>query len=517
MKSDTVAIDTSNFVVNEYKVPTVVVIFGASGDLTHRKLLPAFANLVKDGYLGKKFWIIGASRTFYSDQTFREYLNESIDAQHRDRFSSEEWQDFEENIFYQPLDALRPEDFTALKKRIEELREHDNSKNSEFNVIYYLSTSPRFFTPIADNLAKSGLVERDPESKLKTRLVVEKPFGHDKESAHVLNESLRSCFSENQIFRIDHYLGKETVQNILVMRFCNYIFEPLWNARYIEQIQLSVCEDIGVGSRAGYFDRTGITRDVVQNHVLQMLSLLCIEPPISLSNPDYIRDEKVKVLRAIRRYRADQALHTSIRGQYSDGEINGKHVKGYLHEEGIESGSSTETYVAMKLEINNWRWAGVPVYIRAGKRLPRRITEISVWFKNVPDALFDGKNRFKLAQNVLSIQVQPREGISLSMNSKLPGVSMQVKPVELDFSYDHSFAARSPEAYERLLLDAIKGDSTLFTRDDEIEEAWDVLAPFFEAWDIHRDRFSLYPAGTWGPTETTNLLSRGGNRWKDLS
>jgi glucose-6-phosphate 1-dehydrogenase len=497
-----------------HRIPTILVIFGASGDLTKRKLIPALAGLIADGYLDANFFVIGASRSKVTDEEFRQSLWESVSVHAPRPIEKPAWDRFACNIFYQPLDGTKPGDFPVLRERMVALLE---DKINPANFIYYLSTSARHFVPIAQNLKQAGLIESNLASAFKTRVVVEKPFGEDLPSARELNAKLRECFAEEQIFRIDHYLGKETVQNILVMRFCNNVFEPLWNNRYIEQIQISVCEDIGVAGRADFFDRAGISRDIVQNHVMQMLSLLCIEPPITLQNPNYIRDEKVKVLRAIRRLKVNEVGNNSVCAQYTSGNVGkeGK-VPGYLEETGVSPSSRAETFVALKLEINNWRWAGVPIYIRAGKRLPRRITQISVYFKQVPDSLMKNATGLDVGQNVLSIQVQPREGITLSLNSKLPGLKMKVQPVELDFSYVHSFAERSPDAYERLLLDAVKGDSTLFTRDDEIEEAWDVLAPFFESWRSSNHQLHTYEAGTWGPEAADMLLSTKGHAWHDL-
>ncbi|MCB0339448.1 MAG: glucose-6-phosphate dehydrogenase, partial [Bdellovibrionales bacterium] len=342
------------------------------------------------------------------------------------------------------------------------------------------------------------------------------PFGHDLESARALNIELKKNFDERQIFRIDHYLGKETVQNILVFRFSNGIFEPLWNHKYVDHIQISVCETVGVESRADYFDKSGIMRDIVQNHVLQVLSLLCIEPPIDLK-ADSIRDEKVKVLKSIRRLSAQDVLYKSVRGQYIRGVSEGEEVCGYLEEEGVTPGSNTETYVAFVLEIDNWRWSGVPIYVRAGKRLAKRITEITVHFKKAPDALFRGLECGSPGQNVLAIQVQPKEGISLTMSSKPPGPRMRVEPVTMEFSYGHSFGVPSPEAYERLLLDAMRADATLFTRNDEIEEAWDIVMPFLNSWQT-KDSPDIYTyeAGTWGPKEAAELLRPAGHRWRRL-
>jgi glucose-6-phosphate 1-dehydrogenase len=493
---------------------TVLVIFGASGDLTHRKLVPALANLAQDGYLPEQFFVIGASRTALTDEEFREKLRESVTRFSRRPIASEVWRQFAERIFYLALDGKDPAAFVRLRQKLGSLEERAGER---LNYLYYLSTAPEHFAPIATNLKGSGLVESPGAALRTTFLIVEKPFGFDKPSAKELNQLLRKNFREEQIFRIDHYLGKETVQNILVFRFANGIFEPLWNAKYIDHIEISVCEDIGVGSRAPYFDSNGITRDVVQNHLLQMLALLCIEPPISLTDPDSIRNEKVKVLRMIRRMSTADVHRNTARAQYRKGFIQGSPVAGYLDEKGVSPNSQTETAVAMKLQIDNWRWAGVPIYVRAGKRLPKRITQISVLFKAPPAALFKGRQVGELFPNVLSIQVQPKEGISLSVNSKPPGPRLRVRTVEMDFTYDHSFGIASPEAYERLLLDAMKGDQTLFTRDDEIDESWDLLAPIFEAWTgTEPPPLNSYEAGTWGPPEFDQLLESSGHSWRTL-
>lgn len=489
--------------------PTAVVIFGASGDLTHRKLVPALANLAEDRYLPEQFVVIGAARSPLSDQDFRDKLSGSIKSFSRRAISPDVWEAFSANTFYQPLDGTKLEGFSALKKRLEEL---DARFGGRLNLLCYLSTSPDFFGAIASNLRASGISEGRT-----VRLVVEKPFGHDVPSARELNQTLRKHFNENQLFRIDHYLGKETVQNILVFRFANGIFEPLWNSRFIDHIQISVCEDIGVEGRAPYFDVHGITRDIVQNHVLQILSLLCIEPPISLADADSIRDEKVKVLRSLRRFAPQDISNLVARAQYRDGYVAGQSVNGYRGEKGVNPLSQTETAVAMRFEIDNWRWSGVPIYVRAGKRLPKRITEISVWFKRPPELLFKGRQISALDPNVLTIQVQPKEGISLSVNSKPPGPRLRARRVEMDFSYHHSFGVASPEAYERLLLDAMRGDATLFTRDDEIEEAWAVLEPVFASWRSSTPpQLHEYQAGSWGPESFNELLRRDGREWKSL-
>jgi glucose-6-phosphate 1-dehydrogenase len=491
---------------------TAIVIFGATGDLNHRKLVPALFNLYQDGLLPEKYVIVGVSRTKLSDEEFRVKLFESASKHSRRKTEKALWDSFAQHIYYQPLNANDVHDFANLKSRLESL---SASRKEKLNYLFYLATAPEFFGVIGTNLHLAGLVEQ-PGSGRATRLVVEKPFGHDLESAQQLNKTLRAGFAEEQIYRIDHYLGKETVQNILVFRFANGMFEPLWNRNFIDHIEISVCEHLGVGNRAGYFDQAGILRDIVQNHLLQMLSLLCIEPPISLSDADSIRDEKVKVLRSIRRFTPETVSTNTVRAQYTKGEIEGATVPGYMEEPGVSPASTTDTYVALKLEIDNWRWAGVPIYVRAGKRLPKRITEITVFFKSPPGSLFEGKN-VVLEQNVLAIQVQPNEGISLKICSKPPGPRMQINPVVMDFNYGNSFGVASADAYERLILDAMKGDPTLFTRDDEIEEAWDLLAPVFSTWaSKSAPPVFQYKAGTWGPSAAASLLSPAGHRWRRL-
>ncbi|MBX7136715.1 MAG: glucose-6-phosphate dehydrogenase [Oligoflexia bacterium] len=492
---------------------TAMVIFGATGDLNHRKLMPALYNLAEDEYLPAAFLVIGTGRTKLSDEQFRADMRKAVSEHSRREVKAEIWEAFSKNIFYQPLDIGAEADFVLLRQRLEAIAAE---RGETFNYLYYLATAPNFFGAVATNLGKAGLSERPGSGIRSTSLVVEKPFGVDLESARTLNSTLRQSFEEKQILRIDHYLGKETVQNILVFRFANGIFEPLWNRNYVDHIQVSVCEDIGVGNRAGYFDQSGIMRDIVQNHLLQMLSLLCIEAPISLSDADSIRDEKVKVVRAMKRFRVEEVASHTVRAQYTRGFIAGENVNGYLEEQGVRKGSSTDTFVAMKLEIENWRWSGVPIYIRAGKRLPKRITEITVYFKRPPESLFRGRQVEELEHNVLAIQVQPKEGISLKVSSKAPGPRMRVRPVVMDFTYGSSFGVPSADAYERLLLDAMRGDATLFTRDDEIEEAWALLAPVFEAWSSSNVPVHTYEAGSWGPRAAAALLRPSGHRWRRL-
>lgn len=492
---------------------SAIVIFGATGDLTQRKLLPALYNLAREGYLPTDYVILGASRTPLSDQEFREKTKKSIENFSRSVIEKDIWQEFESRLFYQPTNAVKEKDFTNLAKR---LNKFDQQFGDTLNILFYLATSPNQFKPIAANLSKVGLGSELASGPKRSNLVVEKPFGFDLESAKELNRELQKYFNEDQIYRIDHYLGKETVQNILVFRFANGIFEPLWSREFIDHIQISVCEDIGVGTRASYFDQSGILRDIVQNHLLQMLALVCIEPPYSLSDANSIRDEKVKVLRSIRRFDEKLVQNNSIRAQYGRGFIESKSVASYLEESGVAAGSRTETYAAMKLEIDNWRWSGVPIYVRAGKRLPRRITEIAIYFKAAPQAMFKGRLISNLEQNYLAIQVQPEEGLSFCINSKPPGPRLRAKPVLMDFQYHDSFGESSPEAYERLLLDAMKQDPTLFTRNDEIEESWGLLQPLMNRWQDTDLPLYSYDSGSWGPKESEEMLSRAGHRWRIL-
>lgn len=498
---------------------TAIVIFGATGDLTHRKLIPALYNLAFDDFLPSNFVVVGAARTPHTDEEFRSKLFESVKKHSRRTINDELWKKFSQNIFFQQLDGTSVGSFIKLRERLQAL---EKNRAETLNYLYYLATAPNFFGPIASNLKAAGLVEDPDNGPRTTSLIIEKPFGHDLASARELNLVLRKSFAEKQIFRIDHYLGKETVQNILVFRFANGIFEPLWNHNFIDHIQISFCEDIGVGSRAGYFDQSGILRDIVQNHLLQILALLCIEPPYSLSDADAIRDEKVKVLRAIRRFKPEEVSRQTVRAQYTKGFVNGEAAIGYMDEKDISPSSQTETFAALRLEIDNWRWSGVPIYVRAGKRLAKRITEISIAFKRAPESLFRGRQVGELDQNILAIQVQPNEGISLKICSKPPGPRLRVRPVVMDFTYGHSFGVPSPDAYERLLLDSMKGDASLFTRDDEIEEAWDLLAPVLEQWAIPanakgpRPVLHTYEAGTWGPAAAAELLREQKHRWRRL-
>ena len=486
--------------------PCTVVIFGASGDLTHRKLVPAIYNLAIDGLLPAHFSTIGVARKEFSDEAFRKDLGTSIKKfSRRKNADATVWNELEKHTYYVQCPFDSKEHYLNLKKRIEELEQQSGSPG---NRLFYLATSPDYFETISHNLAASGLL--DQNEKQKARVIVEKPFGHDLKSAKELNTSLLTCMKEEQIFRIDHYLGKETVQNLLVFRFSNGFFEPIWNQKYISHVEISVCESIGVGSRAGYFDSSGIMRDIVQNHALQLLCLVALEPPVAFE-ADAVRDEKVKVLKSIRRIPIDKVASQVVRARYQSGAVDGEEVVGYLGEKGVDPNSTTDTYVAMRFLIDNWRWAGVPFFVRAGKRVAKRVTEISVHFKEVPHLLFKDEVNKDWKSNVLSFRIQPDEGITFKISAKPPGPKAAVQAVNMDFSYGSSFGVEAPEAYERLLLDAMKGDATLFTRNDEIEQAWELLENVFKAWrgeGVQAPPVFGYEAGSWGPKASDELVQK---------
>lgn len=484
--------------------PCVVVIFGASGDLTHRKLVPALYDLSAEGLLPTQFAIVGVARREFSDQKFREDLASSVAKFARMRsLDARIWEEFADNLFYVqiPFDAT---------ESYENLRQTLDSIDQKFGVVckrvFYLATDPRFFSVISTNLSLSGLLSS--KDRHKPIVIVEKPFGRDIKSAKALNHNLLEVMSEDQIYRIDHYLGKETVQNLLVFRFSNGIFEPIWNHKYIDHVEISVCESLGVENRGDYFDSAGVLRDIVQNHAFQLLCLVALEPPVAFEETA-VRDEKVKVLKAIRRITKEEVPQYFNRAQYSNGFCLGERVPAYINEPKVLPNSKTETYAAMKLYIDNWRWAGVPFFIRAGKRLPKRVTDISIFFKKVPHLLFKSTDVPEINPNVLSFQIQPDEGIIVRVCSKPPGTKVRLQTVNMEFSYGTSFGKKPPEAYERLLLDAMKGDATLFTRADEIEQAWELLEPVLKAWgDSETDSCPMfnYEAGTWGPKESNDLL-----------
>jgi glucose-6-phosphate 1-dehydrogenase len=502
--------------------PSIVVIFGASGDLTRRKLLPALYRLAQQRLVPSEFAILGTARQPMSDDEFRSAMKAALtEFGSDDSLDESAWESFAKRIFYRPGDFTEATLFGDLKTKLEEIdKEFDTSGNR----IFYLATAPEFFGTIAKNLGAAGLAKpgkpNTPTAKGSaakrpwTRLIVEKPFGHDLESARTLNKTLGSVFDESQIYRIDHYLGKETVQNLLVFRFANSIFEPLWNRQYINHIQITNAETIGVEGRGAYYEKAGALRDMIQNHVFQVTSLIAMEPPASLS-ANGVRDEKIKAMQAVRPFVVEGIDQFAVRGQYGAGEVLGDTVPGYREEPGVDPNSSTETFAALKLYFDNWRWAGVPFYLRSGKRLQKHITEIAIEFKEVPQRLFDASDA-PLQPNVLVIRIQPNEGISLRFGAKLPGQALRVRSVNMDFRYGSSFGVKAPEAYERLLLDCMLGDSTLYARRDMVERGWEIVTPILEAWKKPAPDFPNYEAGSWGPAAASKILEADGNEWRKL-
>lgn len=493
--------------------PCSVVIFGATGDLTHRKLVPALYNLAADGDLPPGLSVVGFARRDKTDEVFRTELEEAARKFSRQTINDDLWKVFASSISYHRSEFGELEGYRRLSEKLNQL---DKDRGTRGNRLFYLSAGPDQFENILTNLKNSGLAEAPPGSW--ARVIVEKPFGTDLSTAQHLNGVVQNSFDESSTFRIDHFLGKETAQNIMVLRFANSLFEHLWNERYIDHVQITASEQLGIENRAGYYEGAGALRDMVQNHLLQLLCLVAMEPPTDL-RADSIRDEKVKVLRSLRRMRREEVARSVVRGQYASGSINGNSVVGYREEKNVKPESMTETYVALRVLIDNWRWADVPFYVRVGKRLPKGGTEIGIHFKNAPGVLF---NRDKSgvrdgSQNVLVIRIQPDEGVSLRMQSKVPGASVRIQPVKMDFNYGTSFGKASPEAYERLLLDAMAGDATLFARRDEVEEAWRFIDEIEEAWvSENQPGLTFYPSGSWGPTEADQLIEDDGRAWRRL-
>jgi glucose-6-phosphate 1-dehydrogenase len=490
--------------------PCAIVIFGATGDLTHRKLIPALYNLAADGELPPAVTVIGFARRPKSDDEFRKELAETTKQFSRQDVREDIWKTFSQSLFYHQSEFEDESGYQSLAKRLDKI---DEERGTRGNRLFYFAAAPEQFEPILKNLKAAGLNKAKEGGW--ARVIIEKPFGRDLASAQKLNRVVSNAFAEDQTYRIDHFLGKETAQNILVLRFANAIFEPIWNARYIDHIQITAAETLGVEGRAGYYETAGALRDMVQNHLLQLLCLVAMEAPTDLS-ADSIRDEKVKVVRSLRRYRVDEIAKLVVRGQYTSGAINAENVPGYREEEKVDPKSETETYVALQLSIDTWRWSDVPIYLRVGKRLPKSATEISVHFKKAPMVLFN-RDSNERDQNVLVIRIQPDEGISLRMMAKIPGTSLRIEPVKMDFHYGTSFGKASPEAYERLLLDAMSGDATLFARRDEVEEAWAFIDIIEKSWaEKNAPPLTFYPAGSWGPEEADELLARDGRAWRRL-
>ncbi|MBN1766213.1 MAG: glucose-6-phosphate dehydrogenase [Sedimentisphaerales bacterium] len=488
-------------------LPFVLVIFGASGDLTRRKLIPAVFNLYKQKLLPEAFSIIGYARRANSDEGFRDQMQRAIEEGYPDEsLDGKVWEAFSRRLFYHQANLEDISGYESLKER---LAQGGCGEDHGCNTLFYLATQPRYFVSVVDKLHQVGLNRYDRDQGHWSRIIVEKPFGIDLESAIELNRNLKKAFLEEQIFRIDHYMGKETVQNLLVLRFANALFEPIWNHRYVDHVQITVSESMGVGRRGAFYEQAGAVRDIVQNHMMHLISLVAMEPPFSLK-PDVIRDEKLQVIRALRPIPPVCALNGIVRAQYTSGTLEGQAVCGYRDEEGVAADSITETYVAFKAMIDNWRWSGVPFYIRTGKRMPVRITEIGIHFKPVPKILFNARE--SMAPNCLTIRIQPNEGISIKFQVKQPGPAMVIEPYNMRFSYSGTFGHSPPDAYERLLLDSALGDATLFIRSDEVEAAWAFLDPVIKGC-TRFDQPATYPAGTWGPKEADDLIEADGRKW----
>ena len=491
--------------------PSILVLFGATGDLAHRKVLPAMYHLWRTNLLPHEFTLVAIGRRDYDDDAFRTEIRASLEQFSRVMPLDEAaWTSFSAAIRYHRLDFADAGGFDELAKHLDDIDEESGTRG---NRLFYLATQPSQFAEIVAQLGRVGLDHERHDGGWR-RVVIEKPFGHDLNSAVRLNREVGKVFRESQVYRIDHYLGKETVRNLLVFRFGNGIFEPLWNRRYVDHIQITVAESIGIENRGAFYEETGASRDVLQNHLLQLVSLVAMEPPATFE-ADALRDEKVKVLRAIGTHRADPATEV-IRGQYGPGWVAATQVPGYRQEPDVDPASETETFIAARLTIDDWRWSGVPFYVRTGKRLPKRATEIAIQFREVPHRLF----RDAAAEpdpNLLAIRIQPDEGIMLRFGAKVPGLGMAIRPVTMDFTYGSAFSVDSPDAYETLILDALQGDASLFTRADEVEEAWGIVDPIIDAWaSAPAPEFPNYDAGTWGPATSDELLAREGRRWRRI-
>lgn len=502
------------YCVEKQSDPCAIIIFGASGDLTHRKIIPSLWSLFKKKLLPESFFVAGCSRTEMTDEAFRKKAHRALEVK-PDTKGGVEPEHFLRHLYYISGDYGSAELYRSLDKRLSALeKKHSTSGNR----IFYLATPPQLFTVIVKGLSEERLISEDKQKSSSIRVIFEKPFGYDLESARRLNADLQNYLNEPQIYRIDHYLGKETVQNIMMLRFANTVFEPVWNRQYIDNIQITAAESVGVEHRTGYYEQAGCLRDMFQNHMLQMLALVAMEPAISF-DADRVRDEKVKILRTIRPFSLDNLGNEIVRGQYVSGEIDGKPVPGYGEEENVAPGSFTETFVAAKFLIDNWRWKGVPFYLRSGKRMARKVTEIAVTFKHVPHSLFAPFSPELLPANVLVLNIQPEDGFSLNIQAKHPGPKLCMSTLSMDFRYHEAFGFEMPDAYERLILDCMQGDQTLFIRSDALEVTWSLFTPVLEAWqndekNKEAGELHTYSAGSWGPEASYSLIEQDGRKWR---
>lgn len=491
--------------------PCTIIIFGAAGDLTQRLLVPALYNLLRSNLLSPEFAIVGVARAELSAEDFRSKMRQAIYEFATVEVDDQLWRAFEERFYYLPGDFQDPQTYQQLQNLLGQV---DTECGTKGNYLYYLATAPSFFCDIIDRLGEMGLTKE--EGGQWRRAIIEKPFGRDLESARALNQSISKVLKESQIYRIDHYLGKETVQNILVFRFGNGIFEHIWNHHYIDHVQITVAETVGVENRGGFYEGVGAMRDMMQNHLFQLLAMIAMEPPVSF-NADAVRDEKSKLLQAIQPLSSEAVLTQVVRGQYGEGSLNDKILAGYRSEARVAPNSLTETYAALKLKIDNWRWANVPFYLRTGKRLPKRVTEIAIQFKQVPSLLFRDTSIDSLTPNFLIIRIQPSEGIHLQFGAKVPGPRVTMSGVEMDFCYHNYFGTTPSTGYEMLLYDCAIGDATLFQRADNVELGWSVVAPILDVWSAMPPRnFANYMAGTWGPIGADALLARDGRKWREI-
>jgi glucose-6-phosphate 1-dehydrogenase len=490
--------------------PCAVVIFGASGDLSKRKLLPSLYRLFYEGRISQNFAIVGSSRTAMSDDQFRDRMKESVSRFLEEApFDQDVWNSFAQCLFYVPGDLSVPSSYDDLRSKLDEV---EQSHHTFGNVLFYLSTQPSYYAEAILELGKHHLNEGNGWR----RVIIEKPFGHDLASAKKLNEEIHKVFDESEVYRIDHYLGKETVQNILAFRFGNSMFEPLWNRRYVDHVQITAAESIGVEGRGGYYQEAGALRDMIQNHLSQVMATVAMEPP-SVFDASNVRDERAKLLRAVRVMKMEDVPKYAVAGQYGPAEVGGQKLPGFRQEPSVNPEAQTDTYAAVTFFIDNWRWAGVPFYIRTGKRMPKRVTDIAIQFKAPPLGLFTQESKTgprEVRPNLLVVRIQPEEGISLRFLSKSPGSGMRVRPVSMDFNYGSSFGERSPTAYETLLVDAMVGDPTLYTRQDMVEASWQIVMPILDSWANTKFDFPNYPAGSWGPKASDEMLARQGHVWR---